>query len=203
MGQKVSSKGLAEMMLTLQRRGCHNINFVSPTHVGPQIIEAVFLAAQEGLNIPLVYNTGGYDSMAMLKLFSGIVDIYMPDMKYADPQIGERYSQIAHYPAVNRRAVKEMHRQVGDLTLNAQGVAERGLLVRHLVLPNQLAGSEEVLRFIAEEISLDTYINLMDQYRPCYRAHQHPELNRRIHRSEYQEVASLAAELGLKRGDRH
>ncbi len=203
MGQKVSPEQLAGMMLSLQRQGCHNINFVSPTHVGPQILKAVYMAAKEGLEVPLVYNTGGYDSMAMLKLFSGVIDIYMPDMKYSSPQIGEKYSRVEHYPTVNQRAVKEMHRQVGDLKLNAQGVAKRGLLVRHLLLPNRLAGSEEILRFIAEEISPNTYVNLMDQYRPSYRVPQYPELNRRISREEYQEAADLAAQLGLRRGDRH
>lgn len=203
LGQVVTPDELAEKMLTLQKRGCHNINFVSPTHVGPQIIEAVYYAAQRGLNVPLVYNTGGYDSLAMLKLFSGIIDIYMPDMKYADANHGEKYSQVDHYPTVNQRAVREMHRQVGDLQLNQQGLAERGLLIRHLVLPHDLAGSGDVLRFLAGQISRDTYINVMDQYRPCYRAHEYPRLNRRVHREEYQRVLELASDLGLHRAGRH
>jgi len=202
-GREASPEQLAGMMLSLQERGCHNINFVSPTHVGPQIMEAVFVAAKQGLTLPLVYNTGGYDSIQMLGLFSGIVDIYMPDMKYADPQVGETYSRVEGYPTVNQRAVKEMHRQVGDLVLDEQGIAVKGLLIRHLILPHQLAGSAQILKFIAEEISRNTYLNLMDQYRPSYRAHRYPELNRRLTRKEFTEVEKLAYELGLERGDRH
>ena len=202
-GREVSPEQLAGMMLSLQERGCHNINFVSPTHVSPQIMEAVYVAAKQGLTLPLVYNTGGYDSIQMLGLFSGIVDIYMPDMKYSDPQVGETYSRVERYPTVNQSAVKEMHRQVGDLVLDEQGIALKGLLVRHLVLPNQLSGSEQILKYIAEEISRNTYLNLMDQYRPSYRAHRYPELNRRLTREEFAEVKKLASELGLERGDRH
>lgn len=202
-GREVSPEQLAGMMLSLQERGCHNINFVSPTHVGPQIMEAVFVAAKQGLTLPLVYNTGGYDSIQMLGLFSGIMDIYMPDMKYADPRVGERYSRVERYPTLNQRAVKEMHRQVGDLVLDEQGIAVKGLLIRHLILPQQLAGSAHILKFIAEEISRNTYLNLMDQYRPSYRAHRYPELNRRLTRKEFAEVKKLASELGLERGDRH
>ena len=201
-GREVSPEQLAGMMLSLQERGCHNINLVSPTHVGPQIMEAVFVAAKKGLTLPLVYNTGGYDSVRMLRLFSGIVDIYMPDMKYADPQVGVTYSRAESYPTVNQRAVKEMHRQVGDLVLDEQGIAVKGLLIRHLILPHQLAGSAQILKFIAEEISGKTYLNLMDQYRPSYRAHRYPELNRRLTRKEFAEVKRLASELGLERGDR-
>jgi len=201
-GREVSPEQLAGMMLSLQERGCHNINLVSPTHVGPQIMEAVFVAAKKGLTLPLVYNTGGYDSVRMLRLFSGILDIYMPDMKYADPQVGVTYSRAESYPTVNQRAVKEMHRQVGDLVLDEQGIAVKGLLIRHLILPHQLAGSAQILKFIAEEISGKTYLNLMDQYRPSYRAHRYPELNRRLTRKEFAEVKRLASELGLERGDR-
>jgi len=201
-GREVSPEQLAGMMLSLQERGCHNINLVSPTHVGPQIMEAVFVAAKKGLTLPLVYNTGGYDSVRMLRLFSGILDIYMPDMKYADPQVGMTYSRAESYPTVNQRAVKEMHRQVGDLVLDEQGIAVKGLLIRHLILPHQLAGSAQILKFIAEEISGKTYLNLMDQYRPSYRAHRYPELNRRLTRKEFAEVKRLASELGLERGDR-
>lgn len=202
-GQEVTPHELAEMMLQLQKRGCHNINFVSPTHVGPQLMEGVYLAAQKGLQVPLVYNTGGYDSVSMLRLFDGIIDIYMPDMKYADPDLAYKYSRIEHYPTVNQRAVKEMHRQVGDLQVNEEGLAQKGLLVRHLVLPHGMAGSEEVLGFLAREVSPRTYVNLMDQYRPSYRAHEYPRLNRRLRRDEFMKVREYAEELGLERAGPH
>jgi putative pyruvate formate lyase activating enzyme len=157
---------------------------------------------EKGLRLPLVYNTGGYDSIKTLKLLDGIVDIYMPDMKYSDPEIAWRYSKVKDYPAVNRAAVKEMHRQVGDLVLDERGIAVRGLLVRHLVLPNRLAGTEEVVKFLAEEISPNTYLNIMDQYRPCYKAHQIPELSRRITFEEYEEALEMARKAGLNRLDK-
>jgi putative pyruvate formate lyase activating enzyme len=200
-GSKARPQELAEMMLDLQRRGCHNINFVSPSHVVPQIMAGVLVAAQAGLQIPLVYNTGGYDSLAMLELLDGVVDIYMPDMKYADARIARRYSKIRDYPQVNQAAVKEMHRQVGDLQLDERGIATRGLLVRHLILPANLAGTDEIVRFLAEQISTDTYLNLMDQYRPAYRAHNYPDLNRRISQEEYQAAVSMARAAGLNRLD--
>jgi putative pyruvate formate lyase activating enzyme len=189
------------MMLELQARGCHNINFVSPSHVVPQIMAAVLIAAQAGLEIPLVYNTGGYDSLAMLKLLDGIIDIYMPDMKYADPDVARQYSKIRDYPASNQAAVLEMHRQVGDLAMDSNEIAYRGLLVRHLVLPNNLAGTEQIVRFLADEISTNTYVNLMDQYRPAYKAHQHPELNRSITHEEYRAAVHMALDAGINRLD--
>jgi putative pyruvate formate lyase activating enzyme len=200
-GQKVEVEELATMMLELQGRGCHNINLVSPSHVVPQIMAGVLIAAKAGLHLPLVYNTGGFDSLAMLELLDGIIDIYMPDMKYADPKIGHRYSKIPRYPQRNQQAVKEMHRQVGDLQLDERGIATRGLLVRHLILPNHLAGTVQIVRFLAEEISTHTYLNLMDQYRPAYRAHQFPELNRRITRQEYNDAVRMARDAGLNRLD--
>ncbi|MCK4315890.1 MAG: radical SAM protein, partial [Anaerolineae bacterium] len=169
-GQKIEPEELAAMMLSLQAQGCHNINLVSPTHVVPQILAAVLIAAQAGLSLPLVYNTGGYDSLAALALLYGVVDIYMPDMKYANAETAQKYSKVKAYPTVNQAAVKEMYRQVGDLVLDENGIALRGLLVRHLVLPDELAGTAEIARFLAEEVSRDTYINIMDQYRPCYKA---------------------------------
>jgi len=201
-GEPVSPEALAEMMLALQRMGCHNINFVTPTHVVPQILEALIIAAEKGLNVPLVYNTGGYDSVETLKLLEGIFDIYMPDMKYSDPEIAEKYSGLKNYPEINKAAVKEMHRQVGDLLLDECGIATRGLLVRHLVLPNGLAGTEEIVRFIAREISPNTYVNIMDQYRPCYRAYEYPELSRRITAQEYLAAVRAAEEAGLRRLDK-
>jgi putative pyruvate formate lyase activating enzyme len=186
------------MMLSLQSQGCHNINFVSPSHVVPQILAGLLITAQAGLRLPLVYNTGGYDSLRTLALLDGVVDIYMPDMKYADPEAARRYSKISDYPAANQAAVKEMHRQVGDLTTDSRGVARRGLLVRHLVLPDGLAGTAEVVRFLCDEISLSTYINVMAQYRPCYRAHELPPLDRRLTDQEYAEAVRLAQEAGLR-----
>jgi putative pyruvate formate lyase activating enzyme len=200
-GYEVGPEELAHMMLDLQARGCHNINLVSPSHVVPQIMAGVLVAAQAGLRIPLVYNTGGYDSMAMLRLLDGVIDIYMPDMKYGDAKIARKYSKIRDYPRVNQAAVKEMHRQVGDLLIDENGLAQRGLLVRHLVLPENLAGTGQVVRFLAEEISINTYLNLMDQYRPSFRAHHYPELNRRISNREFQEAVDMAHQAGLYRLD--
>jgi len=162
---------------------------------------AVLIAAEAGLRLPLVYNTGGYDSMAMLSLLDGIVDIYMPDMKYADAEIARRFSKIPNYPQVNQAAVREMHRQVGDLEINKSGLALCGLLVRHLVLPGNLAGTDEIVQFLATEISPGTYLNLMDQYRPAYKAHHFPELNRRIARQEYETAVRMARDAGLTRLD--
>ncbi len=200
-GEEVEPEELASMMLALQARGCHNINLVSPTHVLAPILAALLIAAEAGLRLPLVWNTGGYDSLEALELLDGVVDIYMPDMKYADAEIGYRYSRVRDYPAVNQAAVKEMHRQVGDLVLDERGIALRGLLVRHLVLPGGLAGTPEIARFLAEEVSRDTYINVMDQYRPCYRAHEHPPLDRPITVQEYEEAMEAARRAGLHRFD--
>ena len=199
---KPASKGeIARMMLALQQRGCHNINFVSPTHVVPQILEALQVAAGLGLSIPLVYNSGGYDSMETLKLLDGIIDIYMPDMKYSDDMNARRFSGVKEYPSVNQAAVKEMHRQVGDLELDEHGVAKRGLLVRHLVLPNGIAGTEGVVRFLAQEVSLNTYLNVMAQYYPSHRAFKIPVLSRPLTREEFAQAVKLAREHGLERLD--
>jgi len=200
-GREVGAEELAGMMLSLERQGCHNVNVVSPSHVVAQILEAVALAAEQGSRLPLVYNTGGYDSLEALALLDGVVDIYMPDMKYGDATLALKYSKIRDYVAVNRAAVKEMHRQVGDLVLDDEGVARRGLLVRHLVLPNEIAGTEAVLRFIAEEISPDTYLNVMGQYRPCYRADDFPELARRPTQDEMADAFAAARRCGLARLD--
>jgi putative pyruvate formate lyase activating enzyme len=201
-GCRVAPKAIADMMLELQAQGCHNINLVSPSHVVAQIIAATYDAAQRGLRLPLVYNTGGYDSPEALALLDGIVDIYMPDMKYGDSALARKYSKIRDYVEVNHTAVREMHRQVGDLALDEDGIAQRGLLVRHLVLPGGIAGTEKVLEFLATEISRDTYLNLMDQYRPCYRADEYPELDRLITTAEYRTALDAAARLGLTRLDR-
>ena len=201
-GFEVSARELADIMLELQRTGCHNINLVSPTHVVPQIVEAVYLAAHSGLNLPLVYNTGGYDGLPTLRLLDGIIDVYMPDMKYSDEMIGFDLSGIPQYPEVNQSAVLEMHRQVGDLQLTPAGIAQRGLLVRHLVLPHGLSGSEEILTFLAEMISLNTYLNIMDQYRPAYQAQRRNTLSRRVKQTEYDDVIRMAKRLGFLRLDK-
>lgn len=202
-GYEVEPVQIADMMLKLQTQGCHNINFVTPSHVVAQIIAAVEIAAQQGLHIPLVYNTGGYDSLEALKLLDGIIDIYMPDMKYGDSTIARKYSKVRDYVKVNFAAVNEMYRQVGDLQLDENGIALRGLLVRHLVLPANLAATDAVLRFLATEISPHTYLNLMDQYYPCYRADENPPLNRRLSRDEYHTALKLAKQYGLTYLDHH
>lgn len=200
-GKEVNASTLANIMLELQAMGCHNINFVSPTHVVPQILAALCIAARNGLQIPLVYNTGGYDSVSALELLDGIIDIYMPDMKYSHSQTALHYSKIRQYPQINQKAVREMHRQVGDLKMDQQGIASRGLLVRLLVLPFGLAGTQETIRFLATEISTNTYINIMDQYHPAYNASQFPKLNRRIKIQEYEEAIQMAHDAGLYRLD--
>lgn len=199
-GREVCPHELAQMMLELQRQGCHNINFVTPTHEVPQILQALILAVDGGLRLPLVYNSGGYESLETLRLLDGVMDIYMPDFKYGDAGIGKRYSGVENYPEVARAALREMHRQVGDLALDERGIATRGVLVRHLVLPNGLAGTPDVARFLAD-LSKDMYVNLMNQYHPRYRAHEEPLLSRRITRKEFDEALSSARDAGLHRLD--
>ncbi|MCX8033296.1 MAG: radical SAM protein [Thermoleophilia bacterium] len=196
-----SSAELAAIMLELQVLGCENVNLVSPSHVVPQIIAALDIAAGKGLHLPVVYNTGGYDSLGTLRLLDGVIDIYMPDMKYADESVAARLSGVGDYVRRNLAAVREMHRQVGDLRLDERGVARRGLLVRHLVLPEGLAGTAEVMEFIATEISRSTYINVMDQYRPAHKAFLYPEIARPITRQEYKQAVSDALRRGLSRLD--
>jgi len=198
-GQEVSDEELAQIMLKMQELGCHNVNLVSPTHVVPNILAAVKLAAKQGLHIPLVYNTGGYDSLETIKVLEGVVDIYMPDMKYGEPGPARDFSKAAGYPEINFAAVKEMHRQVGDLVIGENHVAVRGLLVRHLVLPGGMAGTKKVMEFLANSVSRDTYVNIMAQYRPCYKAVGHPLLGRRIKNAEYLQALQIAAEAGLTR----
>jgi putative pyruvate formate lyase activating enzyme len=201
-GSPVNSQQLAGMMLSLQAKGCHNINLVSPTHAVPYILEALELAAASGLYLPIVYNTGGYDALETLKLLDGIIDIYMPDMKYSDGKTAEELSGIKNYPEINRAAVREMHRQVGDLRLDKQGVAQRGLLVRHLVLPHGLAGTKEIVKFLAGEISTNTYLNVMAQYHPCHKASTIPKLTQPLPRHEFNEAVEMAHEQGLHRLDK-
>jgi len=191
---------LATMMVKLQKLGAHNINFVTPTHFVPQIVEALELGVREGLKIPLVYNSGGYESVETLELLDGIVDIYMPDAKYSNPESARAYSRAADYFEVNKKALLEMHRQVGDLKMDREGIAKRGLLIRHLVMPEDIAGSRSILEFVAKDISKDTYMSIMAQYHPAHLAFEFPELSRRISKKEYDAVLEMADELGLERG---
>ena len=199
-GEIITPKDLAKIMLYLQNQGCHNINFVTPTHYVPQIVEGLKHAIESGLNIPLVYNCGGYESLEVIKLLERIFDIYMPDIKFFNPDLAKKYCNAPDYPEVVKKVVKEMHRQVGDLLIDNNGIAYRGLLIRHLVMPNCLEDTKEILRFIAEEISTDTYVNIMNQYRPLYMAHQYPEIARRISLKEYLTALQMAKEFGLYRG---
>ncbi len=200
-GHEVSLECFAQMMIELQNMGCHNINFVTPTHVVPQILEALPRAIKDGLKIPLVYNTGGYDLVETLRLLEGAFDIYMPDFKFFDSDVSARLCKASDYPEVAMRAIKEMHRQVGDLVVDDCGVAERGLIVRHLIMPNGLAGTRRVMKFLAQEISSNTYVNIMDQYRPCDLAHKYPEINRRIRIEEFENALRIAREEGIHRLD--
>ncbi|HET7012057.1 MAG TPA: radical SAM protein [Anaerolineales bacterium] len=200
-GPEVDAPSLAAIMLDLQHAGCHNINLVSPSHVVAPILEALVLACEAGLRLPLVYNTGGYDSQEALNLLDGVVDIYMPDMKYASTSRARRLSRVLDYPTVNRAAVREMVRQVGDLVLDEDGLAVRGLLVRHLVLPGGLGGTAAIVDFLAKQVSPNTYLNLMDQYRPAFLAREHPPLDRRITSEEFALALSAARKAGLTRLD--
>jgi len=188
-------------MVHLQNRGCHNINFVTPTHVIVQILEALPIAVERGLEVPLVYNTGGYDRVSALKLLDGVVDIYMPDFKFWSSEAARELCNAPDYPKRARDALVEMHRQVGDLQMDEAGIAQRGLLVRHLVLPHGLAGTGEILHFIAQRISPQTYVNLMDQYHPCGSAVGSARMGRRITSEEFQEALQTAAKEGLTRLD--
>jgi putative pyruvate formate lyase activating enzyme len=201
-GREVGADRLAEMMLELQGLGCHNINFVTPTHYVPQILKALAMAAARGLSVPLVYNTGGYDAVETLRLLDGIFDIYMPDLKFMDGAEAEEFCEAPDYPQAAQAAILEMHRQVGDLVLDERGIAQRGLLVRHLVLPEGLAGTREAMRFLAAQVSRNTYVNIMDQYRPCGEVTPRSPLRRRITQKEFEEALRAAQEEGLARLDR-
>ncbi len=198
-GHEMSFEALADIMTTLQNYGCHNINFVTPTHQVPMILTSLEIAIDRGLKVPLVYNCGGYESLETIRLLDGVFDIYMPDFKYSSPEVAQKYSKAEDYPAVAKAAIKEMHRQVGDLVMDEKGVAQRGLLVRHLVLPEGLAGTEEIVTFLAGEISPETYTNIMDQYYPCYKAQDHPPLDRRLTGKEFRKAVKAANDAGLKR----
>ena len=201
LGEETGAEELSRMMLALQARGCHNINLVTPTHQVAFIVEALVLAVEKGLKIPIVYNCGGYEKVETLRLLEGIVDIYMPDFKYWDEKIALKLSKVPRYPQVARAAIKEMHRQVGDLELDEEFIAKRGLIIRHLVLPGGLSGTEEILNWIAQELSPHTYVNIMDQYYPCGDAWKYPPLDRRITKEEYERALLAAKKAGLKRLD--
>lgn len=200
-GYEVEEKKIAEIMVSLQRSGSHNINFVTPTHVVPQIVKALPFAIDKGLKVPLVYNTGGYDLVSTLEFLDGIFDIYMPDLKYSNDEIAGRYCNANDYFSMVREAIKEMHRQVGDLKIDERGIALHGLLIRHLILPEDLAGTKEAMKFIAEKLSTNTYVNLMDQYHPCYKANEFPPLDRRITPKEFEQAAKIARDFGIARLD--
>lgn len=199
---EVTAEQLAWIMLDLQKQGAHNINLVTPSHVVPQILEALPIAVEQGLRLPLVFNTGGYDKVSTLKLLDGVVDIYMPDVKFWDSTPPDAYCRgAADYPDCARDAVREMYRQAGDLETDSHGIATAGLLVRHLLMPGGLAGTAQWLQFLAREISIDTYVNIMDQYRPCGRLEAHPELDRPLEPSAYEQALEQARQAGLARID--
>jgi putative pyruvate formate lyase activating enzyme len=200
-GGEVGPKDLADMMLSLQMRGCHNINFVTPSHVVPQILQGLFIAIERGLKVPLVYNTGGYDKVETLKILENVFDIYMPDFKFWEARWSEKFCKAPDYRKIATAAIKEMHRQVGNLLIDESGIAEKGLLVRHLVMPNDVSNTKEVMIFLADKISEDTYVNVMDQYHPCGKATLDPAINRRLTRKEYIEAVRRTREAGLHRLD--
>ncbi|MBS1857694.1 MAG: radical SAM protein [Acidobacteria bacterium] len=201
-GSFAGDEAIARLMIGLQDAGCHNINLVTPTHILPNIIGALRYAVPRGLRLPLVYNCGGYEPVEIIRLLDGIVDIYLPDFKYADGAMAEKYSSGARdYPEVAAEAIAEMHRQVGDLAVDQNGIALRGLIVRHLVLPGNIAGTDRFVRFVADKLSRSTYVNIMAQYRPEYQARRIPELSRRITAAEYRQALRWAREAGLERLD--
>ena len=200
-GVTTDPEKLAQIMVNLQEQGCHNINLVTPSHVIPQILEALPFAIEKGLHLPLVYNSNGYDSVESLQLLNNIVDIYMPDFKFWNPKHAQRYAQAHDYPEMARLALKEMHQQVGDLVMDQHGLARRGILIRHLIMPGCLDETEAILTFIAGEISLNSYVNIMDQYRPCGKANEVEALNRTVSVEEYQRAIQMAKQVGLMRLD--
>ncbi len=191
---------LACQMLSLQDAGCHNLNLVTPTHFVPQILKALGIARERVFDLPIVYNTSGYESLETLRLLDGIVDIYLPDMRYNDNAVALRYSVAPHYVEINRAAIQEMYRQVGNLVMDEEGIAKRGLIIRHLVLPGGLSGTEGIMKFLAEEISKDVYISLMSQYFPAYKATEFKEINRRVTEEEYEEARRIMEKHGLENG---
>ena len=200
-GVEVEPAQIAAMMIELMEKGCHNINFVTPTHTVVQILEALIPAIEQGLNVPLVYNSGGYESVETLALLDGVFDIYMPDFKFWEDRWAERFCKVPDYRERAKAAIKEMHHQVGDLLVDSDGIAVQGLLIRHLVMPNDVAGTDRVMNFLATEISLDTYVNVMDQYRPCGNADAEELINRRLTSEEFRRAVGAARDAGLGRLD--
>lgn len=200
-GEEISNEQLAGIMLHLQHSGCHNINFVTPSHVVPQILSATEAAIKDGLSVPLVYNTGGYDRVETLEILDGVVDIYMPDFKFWDPMIAKATCDAEEYPQAARKGLIEMHRQVGDLVTDKSGIAQRGILLRHLVLPSGLAGTRQIMKFIADKISLNTYVNIMPQYRPCGKADEIKDLSVYLSQKDYKSALAAAREEGIERLD--
>ncbi|MGI9538135.1 MAG: radical SAM protein [Desulfocapsaceae bacterium] len=200
-GTEVDAQTFASIMLELQTQGCHNINFVTPGHVVPQILEALIPAYENGLTLPLVFNSSGYDSVPTLQLLDGLIDIYMPDVKFWESRTAEKYAGAADYPEIVSQGIKEMHRQVGDLYIDQDGIARHGLLIRHLLMPGGLDETKAILEFIAQQISTDTYVNVMDQYRPCGKIDDHEELHTTISPEHYRQALGYADKIGLKRLD--
>ncbi|MFA5038770.1 MAG: radical SAM protein [Candidatus Omnitrophota bacterium] len=199
-GRVLSPEELADCMLSLQNEGCHNINLVTPTHVMPQILEALLLAASRGLNIPIVYNSSGYERKDIIAFLDGIVDIYLADLRYMDADAAEKFSCARDYPGHNQEALKEMRRQARKTVFNDQGIIQKGLIIRHLVLPENISGTQKALAFISAELSPETYVSLMSQYFPAYKAFEHPPLDRRLYLEEFVEAARLLKEYGLENG---
>jgi putative pyruvate formate lyase activating enzyme len=199
-GKEVEEEELADFMLQLQKAGCHNINFVTPTHVMPQILKAILIAIPKGLNIPLVYNTGGYELPEIIKMLDGIVDIYLVDMRYSENGMAIKYSGAPDYPRYNQASLKEMHRQAGIANIDKEGIITRGVIVRHLVLPNDISGTRAIMKFISQELSCETYISLMSQYLPYYKAREFPDIARRLKEKEYLEAQDIMHSFGLYNG---
>lgn len=202
-GLQQSYAQLADLMLELQKRSCHNINFVTPTHYVPQIVKALPRAIDGGLSIPLVYNCGGYESIEVIQLLEGIIDIYMPDIKFMSSHLSRKFCKAEDYPDVVKEVVKEMQRQVGDLSMDEEGIATHGLLIRHLVMPSCIEDTKKVLTFVRDEISENAYVNIMAQYHPCHNAYKHEGIARRITDEEYYGALSFAREIGLPRAATH
>ncbi len=202
-GVRYSEQELAAAMILLQQKGCHNINFVTPTHYIPAILRGLSLAVEKGLSIPLVYNCSGYESLEVVKLLEGVVDIYMPDIKFLEQELSTRYCNAPDYPDVIREVVKEMHRQVGDLVLDARGIVQRGLLIRHLVMPSHAENTRIVLDFIRQELSRDAFVNIMAQYHPCFQASRFEEISRRPTAKEHSDAVEYGRKIGLRRAGLH
>lgn len=199
-GNMITTSQLAEIMLWLSQKGAHNINLVTPAHQTPMILESILKALEGGLNVPFVFNSGGYESVEVLRLWEGIIDIYLPDMKYSDEKNARKYSLAPDYPKINKNAIREMYRQVGELVMDEETIGKRGLLIRHLILPQDIAGTEEILGFISKEISQKTYISLMSQYFPAHKALKISELKRKVKKHEYEKALSLLEKFGLENG---